>query len=610
MATAASLDSVEFFLGGNRNLRVYYQFGDDNTLRESCFAQDYGWFIRGNGIIAKDAKRNSPVTATRWTDNPGTTQIRVYYVDDAHDIREVRFDSSEQNWSVQDNPITLDAITGTRLSAVSDKAKQAVRLYYQGNDYRLREMYCDENYTWGHNSTIIRRKPPLVRNAPISAVSWRNDNGELQIRVFSVHSAERNAVSQFSYRFPNWQGPFDLKVPYKLDSGIATCRNTGTNTTAQSPISVFYQNGPRIIDLAPIPADETPLGKQMASGIQGPAGIPISRGGETEKEQEAQIPLEAQSDAQLDVQPDVQPDAHQPGHDSRNEAQEANAAWSEFNIIDYGTYSLYVGPPDLARVSPGTISFSPSGKLLAIGDSDSPCTRIWDVQRATELKCSTYTGNTAFVRSVTFAPDSEDKVWVGRWQGAFFWEWPSKDNIEDAQLRDNSSWADILTPSPDGRYLLANDVLWYMSPPTPAKLGTFPSGTALAFSQDSSLVATIYKNSVNIFDAASLKLLKTLKGHSGEVTTVEFLDRRDMIVTGSRDYTIRLWDWTNEKLKGVQFHQAEVTWVAVSRNGKWVASGSRDGILKLWDGALARECDSTLLAAVCSRQVKIWKIGS
>lgn len=75
MATVASLDSVEFFLGGNRNLRVYYQFGDDNTVRESCFAQDYGWFIRGNGIISKDAKRNSPITATRWTENPGATQV-------------------------------------------------------------------------------------------------------------------------------------------------------------------------------------------------------------------------------------------------------------------------------------------------------------------------------------------------------------------------------------------------------------------------------------------------------------------------------------------------------------------------------------------------------
>lgn len=81
--------------------------------------------------------------------------LRLFYQGNDASLREVRFDSSEQNWSVQDNPITLDAITGTRLSAVSDKAKQAVRLYYQGNDDRLREMYCDENYTWGHNCKIV-----------------------------------------------------------------------------------------------------------------------------------------------------------------------------------------------------------------------------------------------------------------------------------------------------------------------------------------------------------------------------------------------------------------------------------------------------------------------
>ncbi|GFF60118.1 WD repeat-containing protein 5 homolog [Aspergillus udagawae] len=134
MATAASLDSVEFFLGGNRNLRVYYQFGDDNTLRESCFAQDYGWFIRGNGIIAKDAKRNSPVTATRWTDNPGTTQIRVYYVDDAHDIRECQGDSQLTSlWTSRTIGYASDTEIGlgSQLAiARPDKDDQLLRLFY------------------------------------------------------------------------------------------------------------------------------------------------------------------------------------------------------------------------------------------------------------------------------------------------------------------------------------------------------------------------------------------------------------------------------------------------------------------------------------------------
>jgi hypothetical protein len=54
----------------------------------------------------------------------------------------VRFDYKFQKWAVQDNPIITDALRGTRLSAVSDKINKDVRLYYQGKDLVLREIYC------------------------------------------------------------------------------------------------------------------------------------------------------------------------------------------------------------------------------------------------------------------------------------------------------------------------------------------------------------------------------------------------------------------------------------------------------------------------------------
>jgi len=75
MTFTAKLDAIEFFRDGGRHIRVYYQFDDDTTIRESCYHQDYGWFVRGDGVVISNAKNKSPITATRWTEDGGTTKV-------------------------------------------------------------------------------------------------------------------------------------------------------------------------------------------------------------------------------------------------------------------------------------------------------------------------------------------------------------------------------------------------------------------------------------------------------------------------------------------------------------------------------------------------------
>jgi len=70
---------------------------------------------------------------------------------------EIRYDANDHKWLPQDNPITTDAINRTGLSAVSDKATQAVRLYYQGSDLVLREIYCDGDYRWSTRCECPKR---------------------------------------------------------------------------------------------------------------------------------------------------------------------------------------------------------------------------------------------------------------------------------------------------------------------------------------------------------------------------------------------------------------------------------------------------------------------
>ena len=63
-----------------------------------------------------------------------------------------------------------------------------------------------------------------------------------------------------------------------------------------------------------------------------------------------------------------------------------------------------------------------------------------------------------------------------------------------------------------------------------------------------------------------------------------------MIASGSGDKTVRLWDAaTGKELKTLSGHTAEVSALAYSPDGKVIASGSRDKTVRLWDAATGKE---------------------
>jgi FOG: WD40 repeat len=78
---------------------------------------------------------------------------------------------------------------------------------------------------------------------------------------------------------------------------------------------------------------------------------------------------------------------------------------------------------------------------------------------------------------------------------------------------------------------------------------------------------------------------QTLKGHQLDLTSVAFSPDSKLIVSGSKDRTLRLWDANTgqpigQPLKG---HEELVSSVAFSPDGKRIASGSWDKTIRLWD---------------------------
>ncbi|HBB33139.1 MAG TPA: hypothetical protein DDZ80_25910 [Cyanobacteria bacterium UBA8803] len=79
-----------------------------------------------------------------------------------------------------------------------------------------------------------------------------------------------------------------------------------------------------------------------------------------------------------------------------------------------------------------------------------------------------------------------------------------------------------------------------------------------------------------------------LSGHSDVVWAVDFSSDGQIIATGSRDKTVKLWHKNGSLIRTLRGHSATVAGVAFSPDGKTIASASGDATVKLWrlDGTL------------------------
>jgi guanine nucleotide-binding protein subunit beta-2-like 1 protein len=90
---------------------------------------------------------------------------------------------------------------------------------------------------------------------------------------------------------------------------------------------------------------------------------------------------------------------------------------------------------------------------------------------------------------------------------------------------------------------------------------------------------------------AELTLQGVLRGHAGWVTCIATSpENSNMLVSGSRDKTIMVWDLSREDpanygitRRSFTGHSHYISDIAISSDGQFVLSGSWDGTLRLWD---------------------------
>ena len=326
------------------------------------------------------------------------------------------------------------------------------------------------------------------------------------------------------------------------------------------------------------------------------------------------------------------------------------------------------------------VAFSPDGRTLATGGIFDQRVNLWDVETGARINGPNVHVNGTY--SLTFSPDGQVLA-CGVYRAIELWNLaPVQKNIE---LGGQAIGFSSVRFSPDGKYVLGGTSgrsikLWDAA--TSGQLRSFAESRTLGdvaeFSPDGKLVAWLeddpdVKGAIDIvlWDQRHARRFNTLKGHTGDVSSIAFSADSKTLVSGSLDGTIKVWNidiaqaeksFSADPYAGilVAFSQAKtfatagskdllVTLrdsdtgtilkslsgldsyaeaIAFSPDGKTLAVGSREGSVHLWNvesghhltplvghlesvTALAFSPDGKVIASVSLDQtIKLWSIGT
>ncbi|NEO54743.1 MAG: hypothetical protein F6K54_17650 [Okeania sp. SIO3B5] len=121
-------------------------------------------------------------------------------------------------------------------------------------------------------------------------------------------------------------------------------------------------------------------------------------------------------------------------------------------------------------------------------------------------------------------------------------------------------------------------------------IGHSDSVMSVSFSPNNQIIASGSKDkTVKLWNRRG-KLLKTLVGHKKWVNSVSFSPDGKMLASASDDGTVKLWSIDGELLRTIPAHDNWVLGVSFSPDGKAIATASYDNMVKLWsvDGELLK----------------------
>ena len=199
------------------------------------------------------------------------------------------------------------------------------------------------------------------------------------------------------------------------------------------------------------------------------------------------------------------------------------------------------------------LAFSPNSQLLASAGPDADI-KLWSV--ATGREVNTLTGHSGGVSAITFSSDGK-KLASGS-QDRMIMVWNIADGNPEVAYMGHQGWVNAVAFSPDGKKLASGSEdgevrIWEV-------IGPGPQGEPPVIKRP----------------------LQTLAGHKGSIRSLTFNADGKLLVTGSADASMKLWDVAAGKELASLFSMDQEDWLVLTPDGLF------DGSPAAWNQILWR----------------------
>lgn len=266
----------------------------------------------------------------------------------------------------------------------------------------------------------------------------------------------------------------------------------------------------------------------------------------------------------------------------------------ENRLLETITPEPEINPAIVCRPAEGVrnIVFTPDGRFIAVAMGRS--IQIWDSQAG---KCiQVLNGHTSLVRSLAITPDGHRFLSSG-WGEIILWERKSGQPVwKVGKGKGNSSQIALISNGEmfvQGSYRSINfcDLNTGHFLRSLSTNHTSITGPLAVDSGGERIASACFESRlICLFDLRIGKEVIDLTGHSGPVEALAMTPDGRMLVSGSEDCTLRLWDLDNKRCMSVLAgHYGSVCSVAITPDGKTVISGSEDKTIRVWDVQSGRQ---------------------